>query len=368
MTEGSAGLVSDTVISRGLDGPNEVPQNSELTQSVKSSEDVAWLREQVKVARDEINKVRKKHQGLIQQHRKDLKHLGDQVEDLRKLSLGSKPLNGTADGSSNGSYCEVATERMASDIFPIGTLTSSWFKEKNGTPRQPSLCREAVGIIDLGPDMARHFPKMTNVSHALENLQEFSHVWIIFIFHKSCSGETNGGGTFTKAKVAPPRLGGSKVGLFSTRSPHRPNLIGLTLAKLELVEGTRVHVSGIDLIEGTPVLDIKPYIPEYDKPRSTDGDIKVSSWIRDNSSSLDVHFTKPALESLLDVAGSPEKASSLETAIRQILAEDPRSVYRKEKCSDQLYFFNVNHFHVTSWFDGRTVQVLKVQRRPKSES
>ena len=61
MTEGSAGLVSDTVISRGLDGPNEVPQNSELTQSVKSSEDVAWLREQVKVARDEINKVRCKN-------------------------------------------------------------------------------------------------------------------------------------------------------------------------------------------------------------------------------------------------------------------------------------------------------------------
>ena len=94
----------------------------------------------------------------------------------------------------------------------------------------------------------------------------------------------------------------------------------------------------------------------------------MSSWIRDSCTSLDVHFTKPALESLLDDAGSPEKASSLETAIRQILAEDPRSVYRKEKCSDQLYFFNVNHFHVTSWFDGRTVQVLKVQRKPKSES
>ena len=55
--------------------------------------------------------------------------------------------------------------------------------------------------------------------------------------------------------------------MYVFRSPHRPNLIGLTLAKLELVEGTRVHVSGIDLIEGTPVLDIKPYIPEYDKPR-----------------------------------------------------------------------------------------------------
>ena len=57
------------------------------------------------------------------------------------------------------------------------------------------------------------------------------------------------------------------IRVYVSRSPHRPNLIGLTLAKLELVEGTRVHVSGIDLIEGTPVLDIKPYIPEYDKPR-----------------------------------------------------------------------------------------------------
>jgi tRNA (Thr-GGU) A37 N-methylase len=71
---------------------------------------------------------------------------------------------------------------------------------------------------------------------------------------------------FSKTKIAPPRLGGKRVGLFSTRSPHRPNLIGLTLAKLESIEGTKINVSGIDLLNGTPILDIKPFIPAYDVP------------------------------------------------------------------------------------------------------
>ena len=184
-------------------------------------------------------------------------------------------------------------------------------------------------MIDLGPDMARNFPKLTNVTHALENLSEFSHVWLIFVFHQSCPD----GGEFTKAKVAPPRLGGAKVGLFSTRSPHRPNLIGLTLAKLDRVEGTRVHVSGIDLIQGTPILDIKPYIPSYDQPKAaTDLQVKVSSWICEKAAAgprLEVCFTQPALQSIAQCVDSPEVAAALETSIRQILVEDPRSVSRK---------------------------------------
>ncbi|KAG9486603.1 hypothetical protein GDO78_006791 [Eleutherodactylus coqui] len=93
-------------------------------------------------------------------------------------------------------------------------------------------------------------------------LQQFSHVWILFIFHKN-------GHLSCKAKVQPPRLDGAKTGVFSTRSPHRPNAIGLTLAKLDKVEGDTVHLSGIDMIQGTPVLDIKPYIADYDSPQPT---------------------------------------------------------------------------------------------------
>lgn len=92
-------------------------------------------------------------------------------------------------------------------------------------------------------------------------LEQFSHVWILFVFHKN-------GHLSCKAKVQPPRLNGAKTGVFSTRSPHRPNAIGLTLAKLEKVEGGAIYLSGIDMIHGTPVLDIKPYIAEYDSPQN----------------------------------------------------------------------------------------------------
>ncbi|XP_063080948.1 tRNA (adenine(37)-N6)-methyltransferase isoform X2 [Cavia porcellus] len=92
-------------------------------------------------------------------------------------------------------------------------------------------------------------------------LEQFSHVWILFVFHKN-------GHLSYKAKVQPPRLNGAKTGVFSTRSPHRPNAIGLTLAKLEKVEGGAVYLSGIDMIHGTPVLDIKPYIADYDSPKN----------------------------------------------------------------------------------------------------
>ena len=88
-------------------------------------------------------------------------------------------------------------------------------------------------------------------------LEGFSHVWLLWVFHADS-------GVAIKAKVAPPRLGGTRVGVFSTRSPHRPANIGLTLAKVEEVKGDTVTLSGIDLIDGTPVLDIKPYIPAYD--------------------------------------------------------------------------------------------------------
>ena len=87
---------------------------------------------------------------------------------------------------------------------------------------------------------------------------------IIFLFHKNTNKAI-------KAKVKPPRLDGAKVGVFASRSPHRPNPIGLTLAKLDGIIGNTLLLSGIDLLDGTPVLDVKPYIPDYDKPLSIDG-------------------------------------------------------------------------------------------------
>ncbi|XP_069866480.1 tRNA (adenine(37)-N6)-methyltransferase isoform X1 [Dipodomys merriami] len=136
---------------------------------------------------------------------------------------------------------------------PIGYLESC-FSAKNGTPRQPSICSHSRACLRIRKNI------FNNPEHSLMGLEQFSHVWILFVFHKN-------GHLSYKAKVQPPRLNGAKTGVFSTRSPHRPNAIGLTLAKLEKVEGGAIYLSGIDMIDGTPVLDIKPYIADYDSPQ-----------------------------------------------------------------------------------------------------
>lgn len=98
----------------------------------------------------------------------------------------------------------------------------------------------------------------------------FVHFRVIFLFHKNTNKAI-------KAKVKPPRLDGGKVGVFASRSPHRPNPIGLTLAKLDGIIGNTLLLSAIDLLHGTPVLDIKPYVPEYDQPLAVDSKGKVES-------------------------------------------------------------------------------------------
>jgi len=133
---------------------------------------------------------------------------------------------------------------------PIGHVKSV-FQGKSGTPRQSGLSKYARASLTVN---RAHF---NNPDHSLLGLEGFSHVWLLWVFHADS-------GVAIKAKVAPPRLGGTRVGVFSTRSPHRPANIGLTLAKVEHVKGDTITMSGIDLIEGTPVLDIKPYIPAYD--------------------------------------------------------------------------------------------------------
>lgn len=281
-------------------------------------------------------------------------------------------------------------------IFSVFLMTctgyaSTWFKFKNATPRQPSVSALTRGSIKISTEV------FSQPQHSLKNLAEFSHVWIIFLFHKN-------GRPFTKTMVAPPRLGGARVGLFSTRSPHRPNPIGLTLAKLEKVEGDTIHLCGLDLLDGTPIIDIKPYITSYDYPQdmketdsaeshldSAESDLNSAESHLDSSSvpptmisnpewitlggsekTLNVAFTQDALSQIrqfspeaedpayrLSFLKSPEEAQK---AIEDILREDPRSIYRKMKGQDLLYFCVVDCMHVTTWFDEviKKCEVLRV--------
>ncbi|XP_041119771.1 tRNA (adenine(37)-N6)-methyltransferase isoform X2 [Polyodon spathula] len=152
--------------------------------------------------------------------------------------------------------CTVTNQALEKGVIqttPIGYIESC-FSSKNGTPRQPTICSLSRAILKINKSI------FNNPEHSLMGLDQYSHVWIIFVFHKN-------GHLSYKAKVKPPRLNGVKTGVFSTRTPHRPNAIGLTLAKLEIIKGDTVYLSGIDMIQGTPVLDIKPYIPDYDSPK-----------------------------------------------------------------------------------------------------
>lgn len=141
----------------------------------------------------------------------------------------------------------MAAQMDSYSMQVIGYMRSC-FAEKFAIPRQPALAPAARGIIELCPPY--------NQPQALAGLEQVSHIWVIFVFHQALEQQQ-------RLQVRPPRLGGNRyLGVFASRSSHRPNSMGQSLVKLERIdEEYRLHVSGIDLLDGTPVLDIKPYIP-----------------------------------------------------------------------------------------------------------
>jgi len=145
-------------------------------------------------------------------------------------------------------------------VMRIGVIRSI-YRLCVGTPRQGLLAPDARGRIELD--------KIGNTSTGatVSGLEEFSYVWVLFHFHLNTQSSKKE--RRFKSKIAPPALGGKKVGIYATRSPHRHNPIGITLCKLDRIQvhgphEVTLHVSGLDLVDGTPVLDIKPYVPVYD--------------------------------------------------------------------------------------------------------
>lgn len=169
-----------------------------------------------------------------------------------------------------------------------------------GVPRQPDLVPAAVGRIRLPPHLAG----------AADGLAGCSHVWLVFHFHLVPEGSG-------RNKVRPPRLGGNRrIGVFATRSPFRPNPVGISVCRLVGVrrEGQEavVEVEGVDLVDGTPILDIKPYIEYVDAVAGSSVD-----WVPGAPPLVGVKFSGEADRALLD---SPD----LRRLIIQVLSQDPR--------------------------------------------
>ena len=135
--------------------------------------------------------------------------------------------------------------------------------------------------------------------HALDGLNEYSHVWLLWVFHQNTvSGKAR---TSVKAKVRPPKARGKRVGLFSTRTPHRPNAVGLSLVRLEGVDidpvshvGT-LHFGDLDLVDGTPVLDVKPYLRRFES--LAEGTTREPAWVESSGDAppQPVHFSSAVM-------------------------------------------------------------------------
>ncbi len=213
-------------------------------------------------------------------------------------------------------------------LSPIGHIESC-FSEKFATPRQGSLVPDAPARLRLDT-----LPAGMSSAYALEGLEAYSHVWLLWAAHLN-------GHDATQAKVKAPRLRGGRAGVYATRSPFRPNPIGLSLVRLRAVEADTLLLSGVDLVSGTPVLDVKPYIPAYDAPQPEDGAVRTAEWV--NPPSLPVRFAPAAAAALAggeagdDGGGelfAPGRqrllpdAATLERLLVQALAADPRPLYR----------------------------------------
>lgn len=212
------------------------------------------------------------------------------------------------------------------------------FTSKFGIPRQSGLC-SAVSQIVFEPEF--------RAPEAVRGIEEFSHLWLIWGFSEA---ETNG----FSPTVRPPRLGGNKrIGVFASRSPFRPNSLGLSCVKLEKVVGTKdrgtvLYVSGADMLNGTPIYDIKPYLRYADsRPEA------VCSFADEaRNYTLEVHFPDE-----LKAGIPPEDIAVLE----EILKYDPRPSYHTDP--DREYSFEYSRCFISFRVEGGRLIVTKAGRR-----
>lgn len=218
----------------------------------------------------------------------------------------------------------------------IGHIITN-FPEKFGIPRQSGLVDTKGKII---------FEPQYRTKDAFKGLEKFSHIWILWKFSESKKENW-------AATVKPPRLGGNKrLGVFATRSPFRPNPIGLSSVRLESIEydeknGTILHISGVDMVNGTPIYDIKPYLPYTDCHNDAKGGF--SDEVLEYG--LEVDFPKELLEIL------PQEYRN---SVIEILKQDPRPSYIED--SKRIYGVLYAGYNIRFYVKGDIARVIEVQK------
>nr|WP_325251025.1 tRNA (N6-threonylcarbamoyladenosine(37)-N6)-methyltransferase TrmO [uncultured Oscillibacter sp.] len=214
------------------------------------------------------------------------------------------------------------------------------FSSKFGVPRQSGLVEELESTLVFEPEFRNE--------DALRGLEGFSHLWLVWVFHQAARGEWS-------PTVRPPRLGGNaRLGVFATRSPFRPNPIALSAVRLAGVErtagqGTVLRLRGADLVDGTPVLDIKPYLPYADCVPGALGGFAAAP----AGETVEVAIPPDLLERV-----PPDRRE----ALRGVLAQDPRPRYQEDP--DRVYGFGFAGLEVRFSVSGGVLAVREILEKP----
>lgn len=217
------------------------------------------------------------------------------------------------------------------------------FQEKFGIPRQSGLVPSLRGEI--------HFEGVFRNPDAVRGIEEYSHLWLLWGFSKAKKNSMN-------LTVAPPRLGGKeRKGIFATRSPFRPNSIGLSSVQLEEVRYDKngepvLIVSGADLLDGTPIYDIKPYLPYTDSHPEASGSFGEAH----RKDSIAVTFPEELKQKL------PE---DLQQTVLEVLSQDPRAAYNKKP--DYVYGMSFSGYDIRFVIEADTLVVKEIVDRQTSD-
>lgn len=233
---------------------------------------------------------------------------------------------------------------MKFTLQAIGIVHSP-FKEKFGTPRQPGL----IADVPLSIEILKPYDKL----EAFEGIEQFSHLWLSFIFHKNREKDWS-------PMVRPPRLGGNEtIGVFASRAPYRPNPLGLSVVRFTGLRKESkklfLDIKGADIIDGTPVVDIKPYIPYSDKV-----DAATAGYAGEvPEEKLQVIFSEQAIKKMQLVS---DMCPQLEKFIRQVIALDPRPAYSPAEQPGKQYGIKLLDFDVHWQVANGIAQVVSIEQ------